>query len=177
MPSIISPEQLLANRNNAKLSTGPTSHKGKQKVSQNAISHGLNQASNYQDEPLYKALFIMIEAAGFDGCDIESIAMAIIDYRKVMDAYYETYTNIPDVNNTYNDNGTLISEALYEMAEGAGDNVSNEEIQAMIRLLQHSGKQKQKKRLLPMDIGTELKRFIRYQRKAAASISKSIYKK
>lgn len=177
MPSIISPEQLLANRNNAKLSTGPTSHKGKQKVSQNAISHGLNQVSNYPDDPLYKALSIMIEAAGFDGGDIESIAMAIIDYRKVMDAYYDTYTNIPDVNNTYNDNGSVISESIYEMAEGAGDNVSNEEIQAMIRLLQHSGIQKQNKGLMPMDIGTELKRFIRYQRKAAASISKSICKK
>ena len=177
MPSIISPEQLLANRNNAKLSTGPTSHKGKQTVSQNAISHGLNQANNYPDDPLYKALLIMIEAAGFDGGDIESIAMAIIDYRKVMDAYYETYTNIPDVNDTYNDNSSVISEVIYEMAEGAGDNVSKEEIQAMIMLLQHSGKQKQKKGLLSMDIGTELKRFIRYQRKAAASISKSICKK
>lgn len=177
MPSIISPEQLLANRNNAKLSTGPTSHKGKQKVSQNAISHGLNQASNYPDDPLYKALLIMIETEGFNSGDIESIAMAIIDYRKVMDAYYETYMNIPDVNDTYNDNGLVISEAIYKMAEGDGDNVSNEEIQAMIRLLKHSGKQKQKKELLPMDIGTKLKRFIRYQRKAAASISKAICKK
>jgi hypothetical protein len=177
MQSIISPEKLLANRNNATLSTGPKSKKGKLKVGKNAISHGLNQASNYPDEPLYKALLIMIEAAGFDGGDIESIAMAIIDYRKVMDTYYEAYTNIPDVNNTYNDNRSFISEAIYGMAEGAGDNVSNEEIQAMIRLLQHPGKQKQQKELLPIDIGTELKRFIRYQRKAAASISKAICKK
>ena len=119
----------------------------------------------------------MIETEGFNSGDIESIAMAIIDYRKVMDAYYETYMNIPDVNDTYNDNGLVISEAIYKMAEGDGDNVSNEEIQAMIRLLKHSGKQKQKKELLPMDIGTKLKRFIRYQRKAAASISKAICKK
>jgi hypothetical protein len=177
MPSIISPERLLANRNNATLSTGPKSKKGKLKVGKNAISHGLNQASNYSDNPLYKTLLLIIETEEFDAGDTETIAMAIVDYRKVMDAYYETYTNIPDVNNTYNDNGSFISEAIYGMAEGAGDNVSNEEIQAMIRLLKHSGKQKQRKELLPMDIGTELKRFIRYQRKAAASISKAICKK
>ena len=177
MQSIISPEKLLANRNNATLSTGPKSKKGKLKVGKNAISHGLNQASNYPDDPLYKALLIMIETAGFDSGDIESIAMAIIDYRKVMDTYYETYTNIPDVNNTYNDNGSLISEAIYGMAEGAGDNVSNDEIQAMIRLLNNSRKQEQNKGLSPMRIGTKLKRFIRYQRKSAASISKAICKK
>ena len=177
MPSIISPERLLANRNNATLSTGPKSKKGKLKVGKNAISHGLNQASNYSDNPLYKTLLLIIETEEFDAGDTETIAMAIVDYRKVMDAYYESYTKTPDENNIYLCNESDISEAMYGMAEDARDNVTNEEIQAVIRLLNNSTKQEQNKGLSPMRIGTKLKRFIRYQRKSAASISKAICKK
>lgn len=63
------------------------------------------------------------------------------------------------------------------MVEDARDNVTNEEIQAVIRLLNNPSKQGQNEGLSPMPIGTKLKRFIRYQRKAAASISKAICKK
>jgi hypothetical protein len=174
MLSTISPEQLLANRNNAKLSTGPKSKKGKQTVAKNATSHGLNQATCYADEPLYSPLLTLINQDGFSASDSEAIAQALTDYRKVMDAYYDTYTAIPPVNSIYSTNGLIIAEAIFTMAGGARDSVTPLEIKQVISLINNSRKQAQKQGLMPMRHATDMRRFMRYQQKAAASISKAI---
>ena len=174
MLSTISPEQLLANRNNAKLSTGPKSKKGKQTVAKNATSHGLNQATCYADEPLYSPLLTLINQDGFSEDDSEAIAQALTDYRKVMDAYYETYMAIPPVDSSYSFNPTIIAEAIYGMAEGARDSVTSLEIKQVINIINSSRKQAQKQGLMPMRNATDMRRFMRYQRKAAASVSKAI---
>ena len=174
MLSTISPAQLLANRNNAKLSTGPKSKKGKQTVAKNATSHGLNQAMCYADEPLYSPLLTLINQDGFSASDSEAIAQALTDYRKVMDAYYNTYMAIPPVDSSYSFNPTIIAETIYSMAEGARDSVISSEIRQVISLINNSRKQAQKQGLMPMRNATDMRRFMRYQQKAAASISKAI---
>mgnify|MGYP000156226092 CR=1 FL=1 len=174
MLSTISPEQLLANRNNAKLSTGPKSKKGKQTVAKNATSHGLSQATCYADEPLYSPLLTLIHQDGFNASDSEAIAQALTDYRKVMDAYYETYMAIPPVDSAYSLSPSIIAEAIYGMAEGARDSVTSSEIRQVISLINNSRKQAQKQGLTPMRHATHMRRFMRYQRKAAASVSKAI---
>ena len=174
MLSTISPEQLLANRNNAKLSTGPKSKKGKQTVAKNATSHGLNQATCYADEPLYSPLLTLINQDGFSEDDSEAIAQALTEYRKVMDTYYETYMAIPPVDSAYSLSPSVIAEAIYGMAEGARDSVTSSEIRQVISLINNSRKQEQKQGLMPMRHATHMKRFMRYQRKSAASISKAI---
>ena len=174
MLSTISPEQLLANRNNAKLSTGPKSKKGKQTVAKNATSHGLNQATCYADEPLYSPLLTLIHQDGFDADDSEAIAQALTDYRKVMDAYYHTYMAIPPVDSAYSLSPTVIAEAIYGMAEVARDSVTSSEIRKIIQSIDSGRIQEQKQGFMPMRYATDMKRFMRYQRKAAASVSKAI---
>jgi hypothetical protein len=174
MLSTTSPEQLLANRNNAKLSTGPKSKKGKQTVAKNATSHGLNQATCYADEPLYSPLLTLINQDGFSASDSEAIAQALTDYRKVMDAYYETYMAIPPVGSAYSFSPSVIAEAIYGMAEEARDSVTPLEIRQVISLINNSRKQAQKQGLTPMRVATHMRRFMRYQRKAAASVSKAV---
>ena len=174
MLSTISPEQLLANRNNAKLSTGPKSKKGKQTVAKNATSHGLNQATCYADEPLYSPLLTLINQDGFSEDDSEAIAQALTEYRKVMDAYYDTYMAIPPVDSAYSLSPSIITEAIYGMAEGARDSVTPLEIRQVINIINSSRKHEQKQGLTPMRHATHMRRFMRYQRKAAASVSKAI---
>jgi len=174
MLSTISPEQLLANRNNAKLSTGPKSKKGKQTVAKNATSHGLNQATCYADEPLYSPLLTLINQDGFSEADSEVIAQALTEYRKVMDAYYETYMAIPPVDSSYSFNPSIIAEAIFGLAEGARDSVTSLEIRQVINIINNSRKQAQKQGLMPMQVATDMRRFMRYQRKAAAFVSKAI---
>ena len=106
--------------------------------------------------------------------DSEAIAQALTDYRKVMDAYYETYMAIPPVDSAYSFNPSIIAEAIYGMAEGARDSVTSLEIRQVISLINNSRKQAQKQGLMPMRVATDMRRFMRYQRKAAASISKAI---
>ena len=174
MLSTISPEKLLANRNNAKLSTGPKSKKGKQTVAKNATSHGLNQVTSYADEPLYSPLLTLITQDGFSASDSEAIAKALTDYRKVMDAYYDTYMAILPVNSIYSTNGVIITEAIYGMAEDARDSVTSLEIRQVIKSLDSERIKEQKQGLAPMRNASQMRRFMRYQRKAAASISKAI---
>lgn len=174
MLSTISPEKLLANRNNAKLSTGPKSKKGKQTVAKNATSHGLSQVTSYADEPLYSSLLTLITQDGFSASDSEAIAKALTDYRKVMNAYYDTYMAISPVNSIYSTNGVIIAEAIYGMAEYARDSVTALEIRQIIKSIDSERIKEQKQGLAPMRNATHMRRFMRYQRKAAASISKAI---
>lgn len=174
MLSTISPEKLLANRNNAKLSTGPKSKKGKQTVANNATSHGLNQVTSYEDEPLYSLLLTLITQDGFSASDSEAIAKALTDYRKVMDAYYETYMAIPPMDSAYSLSPSVIAEAIYGMAEGARDSVTSLEIRQVIKSIDSERIKEQKQGLAPMRNATHMRRFMRYQRKAAAYISKAI---
>lgn len=62
-------------------------------------------------------------------------------------------------------NTSGVSQVLVEQVphEDARDNVTNEEIQAVVRLLNNPSKQGQNKCHSPMCIGIKLKRFIRYQ--------------
>ena len=174
MLSTISPEKLLANRNNAKLSTGPKSKKGKQTVANNSPSHGLSQVTSYADEPLYSPLLTLITQDGFSASDSGAIAKALTDYRKVMDAYYDTYMAIPPVNSIYSTNGVIIAKAIYGMAEDARDSVTSLEIRQVIKSIDSERIKEQKQGLAPMRNATHMRRFMRYQRKAAASISKAI---
>ena len=91
-----------------------------------------------------------------------------------MDAYYETYMAIPPVDSAYSLSPSVIAEAIYGMAEGARDSVTSSEIRQVISLINNLRKQAQKQGLMPMRVATDMRRFMRYQRKAAASISKAV---
>lgn len=91
-----------------------------------------------------------------------------------MDAYYNTYMAIPPVDSAYSLSSSVIAEAMYGMAEGARDYVTSSEIRQVINIINNSRKQAQKQGLIPMRFATDMRRFLRYQQKAAASVSKAI---
>lgn len=176
MRSNISPKKLLANRNNAKLSTGPKSKVGKQTVARNALAHGLNVQQNVQDNPLYHLLLTHVLQAGYPSNEAEDIAYAITEYRRVMNAYYEMYSTIPDISDFYYISPNCINDVIHALANQAKGQVSNAETKKVVNNLMRERKQEHCDGTKNMRHGTVMKRFIRYQRKAAAHVSKALCK-
>ena len=94
----INPRRNLANRSNALKSTGPKSAAGKRASSQNSRKHGLNSAPDFESSSEYRALVELIAEEGFSGFACADIAAGLLNYRRVMDAYYDTYTSPEPVN-------------------------------------------------------------------------------
>ena len=87
------PRRNLANRCNALKSTGPKSVSGKRASSQNSRKHGLNSAPDFESSSEYRALVDLIAEEGFSAFVCADIAAGLLNYRRVMDAYYDTYTS------------------------------------------------------------------------------------
>ena len=75
------------------LSIGPTSTEGKLVSSQNSRKHGLSSAPDFEPSLQYQALVDLIAEEGFSGFACADIAAGLLNYRRVMDAYYDTYTS------------------------------------------------------------------------------------
>ena len=83
----------LTNRHNALKSTGPRSTAGKRASSQNSRKHGLSSAPDFESSIEYQALVDLIAEEGFSAFACADIAAGLLNYRRVMDAYYDAYTS------------------------------------------------------------------------------------
>jgi len=170
---VISLEKLLANRNNAQRSTGPKSKAGKQRVANNALSHGLSVKCEHDENPIYQALLSMLVDEGYEGDTAQEIALALAEYRRVMDAYYQTYCDIPPLGGFYEISPDKITDAMFEFAGGKVS--ARETIQVANKLITVRNNE-HREGTQSMRHGTHMKRFIRYQRKAAAQVGKALRK-
>ena len=170
---MISLEKLLANRNNAQRSTGPKSKAGKQRVANNALSHGLSIKCEHDENPIYQALLSMLVDEGYEGDAAQEIAVAMAEYRRVMDAYYHTYCEIPPLGDFYEMSPDAITDAMFEFAGGKVS--ARETIQVANKLITVRNNE-HREGTQSMRHGTHMKRFIRYQRKAAAHVGKALIK-
>ena len=170
---MISLEKLLANRNNAKRSTGPKSKAGKQRVANNALSHGLSVKCEHDENPIYQALLSMLVDEGYESDAAQEIALALAEYRRVMDAYYHTYCDIPPLDDFYAMSPDAIMGAMFEFA---GGKVSTRETIQVAKKLITVRNNEHREGTQSMRHGTHMKRFIRYQRKAAAQVGKALRK-
>ena len=66
---------------------------GKRASSQNSRKHGLNSAPDFESSSEYRALVELIAEEGFSAFACADIAAGLLNYRRVMDAYYDTYTS------------------------------------------------------------------------------------
>ena len=170
---MISLEKLLANRNNAQRSTGPKSKEGKQRVANNALSHGLSVKCEHDENPIHQALLLMLVDEGYEGGAAQEIAVAMAEYRRVMDTYYQAYCDIPPLDDFYAMSPNVIKELMFEFA---GDKVSARDTRQVANTLITMRNDEHREGTESMRHGTHMKRFIRYQRKAAAHVGKALSK-
>ena len=177
MRSNISPDKLLANRNNAKLSTGPRTKVGKQNSAKNAISHGLSLHQDLQNNLTYQHIKNITLQEGYAEDESIAIAHALTEYRRVMSAYYTKYASIPESDGLYEVSTDDIEQTIESFSiNAAKGTVSPSEMKQVINILIKSKQDAHQKDTKIMLHGTDMKRFIRYQRKSAAQVSKVLHK-
>jgi len=163
----------LANRCNALKSTGPRSMAGKRASSQNSRKHGLNSAPDFESSLEYRALVDLIAEEGFSAFACADIAAGLLNYRRVMDTYYETYTSPEPVNKFMRDVNVKASNPIFrELLSPSGSEPQDVREMAIF----FAGMQRQERRKggpVPRRT-TDTHKLIRYQRNRIARLSRAV---
>ena len=163
----------LANRCNALKSTGPRSVAGKWASSQNSRKHGLSCAPVFESSIEYQALVSLIAEEGFSAFVCADIATGLLNYRRVMDAYYDSYTSPEPVNEfmrdmSIKDSMPIFREMLSESGSEPGD------VRDMAAFFASMQRQERRKGGPVSRRTTDTRKLMRYQRNGIARLSKAV---
>ena len=167
------PRRNLANRCNALKSTGPKSVSGKRASSQNSRKHGLNSAPDFESSLEYQALVDLIAEEGFSGFACADIASGLLNYRRVMNAYYDTYTSPEPVNEFMHDMSVKGSIPIFRemLSESGSEPKDVRDMEALFASMQRQERRKGG----PVSRRTvDTHKLIRYQRNGIARLSRAI---
>ena len=169
----INPRRNLANRWNALKSTGPRSVAGKRASSQNSRKHGLNSPPDFESSPKYQALVELIAEEGFPAFASADIASGLLNYRRVMDAYYDTYTSPEPVNEFRRDMNVKASTPIFrELLSPSGS--EPQDVRDMAAFFASMQRQERRKGGPVSRRSADTHKLIRYQRNGIARLSRAI---
>ena len=167
------PRRSLANQSNALKSTGPRSVAGKRASSQNSRKHGLNSAPDFESSLEYRELVELIAEEGFSAFACADIAAGLLNYRRVMDAYYDTYTSPEPVNEFRRDMNVKGSIPIFrELLSPSGS--EPQDVKEMATFFADMQRQERRKGgpVSRRSAGTH--KLMRYQRNGIARLSRAI---
>ena len=169
----INPRRNLANRSNALKSTGPRSVAGKWASSQNSRKHGLNSAPEFESSLEYRALVDLIAEEGFSAFACADIASSLLNYRRVMDAYYDTYTSPEPVDEFLRDANMRASNPIFkELLSPSGS--EPQDVREMAAFFASMQRQERRKGGPVSRRTADSHKLIRYQRNSIARLSRAV---
>ena len=169
----ISHHRNLTNRCNALKSTGPRSASGKRASSQNSRKHGLNSTPDFESSSEYRALVDLIAEEGFSAFACADIAAGLLNYRRVMDAYYDTYTSPEPVNEFRRDMNVKASIPIFrELLSPSGS--EPQDVRDMAAFFARMQRQERRKGGPVSRRSSDTHKLIRYQRNGIARLSRTI---
>ena len=167
------PRRNLANQCNALKSTGPRSAAGKRASSQNSRKHGLNSAPDFESSSEYQTLVDLIAEEGFSAFACADIAAGLLNYRRVMDAYYNTYTNPESVDEFLRDANMKASNPIFsELLSPSGS--EPQDVREMAAFFASMQRQERRKGGPLSRRSADAHKLIRYQRNGIARLSKAV---
>jgi hypothetical protein len=167
------PRSNLTNQCNALKSTGPRSVAGKRASSQNSRKHGLNSAPDFESSLEYRALIDLIAGKGFSAFVCADIAAELLNYRRVMDAYYDTYTGPEPVDEFLRDVNVKASNPIFsELLSPSGS--EPQDVQEMASFFASMQRQERRKGGPVSRRTADAHKLIRYQRNAIARLSRAV---
>ena len=170
---MINDRRNLANRCNALKSTGPRSAAGKWVSSQNSRKHGLNSAPDFESSSEYRALVELIAEEGFSAFACADIAAGLLNYRRVMDAYYDTYTSPEPVNEFRRDMNVKASIPIFrELLSPSGS--EPQDVKEMATFFADMQRQERRKGGPVSRRSADSHKLIRYQRNGIARLSRAV---
>jgi hypothetical protein len=163
----------LANRFNALKSTGPKSVSGKRASSQNSRKHGLSCAPDFESSLEYQALVELITEEGFSAFVCADIAAGLLNYRRVMDAYYDTYTSPEPVDEFMRDMNVKASIPIFrELLSPSGS--EPQDVKEMATFFADMQRQERRKGGPVSRRSADTHKLIRYQRNGIARLSRAV---
>ena len=163
----------LANRYNALKSTGPISVAGKRASSQNSRKHGLNSAPSLESSSEYRALVDLIAEEGFSAIVCADIAAGLLNYRRVMDAYYDTYTNPEPVDEFLRDANMKTSNPIFsELLRPSGS--EPQDVREMAAFFADMQRLERRKGCPVSRRSADTHKLMRYQRNGIARLSRAV---
>ena len=167
------PPKTHTNRLNAQRSTGPTSTEGKLASSQNSRKHGLNIQVDFESSDVYVALKLLLSEEGFSTFMAADIATSLLNYRRVMDAYYDVYTRSKPVSEyLWNVDLVEFQSALMELSVGTPATAAN--VWSSTRLVARLQRNEYRQGTPIVRRTVDCHKLIRYQRHAISRLSKAI---
>ena len=146
---------------------------GKWASSQNSRKHGLNSAPAFEAFFEYQALVDLIAEEGFFTFVCADIAAGLLNYRRVMDAYYDSYTSPEPVNEFIRDMSIKGSMPIFrEMLSESGSEPGD--VRDMAAFFAGMQRQEQRKRGPVARRTTDTHKLMRYQRNGIARLSKAV---
>ena len=169
----ISHRRSLANQCNALKSTGPRSAAGKRASSQNSRKHGLNSAPDFESSIEYQTLVDLIAEEEFSAFSCADIAAGLLNYRRVMDAYYDTYTSPEPVDEFLRDMNVKASNPIFsELLSPSGS--EPQDVRGMAAFFAGMQRQEWRKGGPVSRRSMDTHKLIRYQRNAIARLSRAV---
>ena len=163
----------LANRCNSLKSTGPRSMAGKRASSQNSRKHGLNSAPDFEISSEYQTLVDLIAEEAFSAFACADIASSLLNYRRVMDAYYDTYTSPEPVDEFLRDVNVKASIPIFRELLGPSGS-EPEDVKEMATFFASMQRQERRKGGPISRRSADTYKLIRYQRNGIARLSRAI---
>ena len=163
----------LTNRHNALKSTGPRSTAGKRASSQNSRKHGLSSAPDFESSIEYQTLVDLIAEEGFSAFACADIAAGLLNYRRVMNAYYDTYTSPEPVDEFLRDVNVKASNPIFsELLSLSGS--EPHDVREMASFFASMQRQERRKGGPVSRRTADSHKLIRYQRNGIARLSRSV---
>ena len=167
------PRRNLVNQSNALKSTGPRSVAGKRASSQNSRKHGLNSAPDFESSFEYQALVELMAEEGFSAFACADIAAGLLNYRRVMDAYYDTYTSPEPVDEFLRDVDVKASIPVFrELLSPSGS--EPQDVREMAAFFASMQRQERRKGWQVSRRSADTHKLIRYQRNGIARLSRAV---
>ncbi len=163
----------LTNRCNSLKSTGPRSASGKRASSQNSRKHGLNSAPDFESSLEYQALVDLIAEEGFPAFACADIAAGLLNYRRVMDAYYDTYTSPEPVNEFRRDMNVKASNPIFSELLSPSRS-EPQDVREMATFFADMQRQERRKGGPVSRRSADTHKLIRYQRNGIARLSRAV---
>jgi hypothetical protein len=146
---------------------------GKWTSSQNSRKHGLNSAPDFESSIEYQALVELIAEEGFSGFACADIAAGLLNYRRVMDAYYDTYTSPEPVDEFMRDMNVKASIPVFrELLIPSGS--EPQDAREMAAFFADMKRQERRKGGPISRRSVDTHKLIRYQRNGIARLSRAV---
>ena len=151
----------------------PRTTHGKLASSQNSRKHGLNIQVDFESSDDYTSLKSLLAEEGYSPFVAAAIAAGLLNYRRVMDAYYDTYTSPGQGNELILDMSVKDSLPIFRamLNEGGSESSESRKMESLF-----TGIQKQER-----DRGGQVSRrtadthkLMRYQRNGIARLSRAV---